>query len=172
MRIRDDDDAPCGRRVAGTGVVVPAHQRDRERPMRVAPTRERGIERSDPSGRRVQEIAEDHEPRRLRAFDERREAREIVRRRTARNRYAARAQCRRLAEMHVRDEQRLLARPEERTLGEQFDTLAAERRHQRARRGRGAVRGEQRGGGGGHVAVAAAGVARAASAGHTRRSRL
>ena len=121
-------------------VVVAAHQRDRERLLRVAPAEEGGVERRDPPRGRVQEIAEHHEPGRARALDQRREPREVVRRRAPGNGNAAGAKRRGLAEMHVGDKQRPCTRPEERALGEQIDPLAAERDDRGARAHRQLVR--------------------------------
>jgi len=119
VRVGDDGDAPCARRIAGVGVVVPAHQRDRERGMCVTPEAKRDVECRHATGCSVQEVAEDHEPRCARAPDQRRQPREVVRGRAARYGDTARAECRRLAEMNVGDEQGRCARPMQSAFGEQ-----------------------------------------------------
>ena len=61
-----------------------------------------------------------------RALDQRGQPREVGGGRAARQRHAARAKRRGLAEMNVGDEQRALARPVQRALGVQRDALAAD----------------------------------------------
>ena len=83
------------------------------------------FKRRDAAGFRVQEVAEHDEARRAACRKKPRQPREIRRRRAARNRHAAGAKRRTLAEVHVGDEQRVLSRPAERALGVQHDALAA-----------------------------------------------
>ncbi len=130
VRLADDVDAPALRRVAGVRVVVAAHERDRERRMRVAPGQERRIERGDDAGLRVQEVAEHDQTLRAARVDERGQAREIGGGRAARHRHAAGAERRGLAQVHVGDEQRAHPRPQERPLGEELHRLVADRRRQ------------------------------------------
>ncbi len=72
VRIGNGAHAPGRRRIAGVRVVIAAHQDDRQRRVRTAPAPERQVQRRDTSGRRMQEVAEDHEPRRTCALDQQR----------------------------------------------------------------------------------------------------
>ena len=124
------------RRVPRLGVVVAAHERDRDVRVRVAPAQEGGVERRHAARGGVQEIAEDDEPGRARRFEQARKAREIGGRRAARYGDATRAKRGALAEVDVGDEHGRAARPMERALGEQHDVLARERRVDAAVAGR------------------------------------
>ena len=121
-----------------------------------SPRQKGGVERGDATRGGVQEIPEHDEAPGVCAREQRREPREIGPRAAARQSDAARAERGGLAQMHVRDEQRLAGRPVERAIRLQLDALAGERRRPR---GRGAWCHGGRGNGGGWVAGDGHGVA-------------
>ena len=82
--------------------------------------------RRDAAGPRVEQVAEDNEAACTGPGQHAVEPGEIVARGPPREREAARAECRGLAPMNIRDTQRLLSLPVEAPLGEEMDALASE----------------------------------------------
>src|SRR5581483_7815226 len=127
MRLGDHGDVPLRGRIARLGVVIAAHQGQREIAVRGAPRPKGGIERTDASARCMQEIAQDEELLRTRAREQRAQALQVMGGRTARHRHTRGTKGGALSEMNIGDEKRALARPVQRALDEQLHPLAAER---------------------------------------------
>ena len=113
-------------RVAGTVVVVAAHQHELERRVCGAPARQRAERRGRMGSFRVQEVTEKDDATRRTRGDEFGKPREVRARRAARHRHAQRAEAHRLAEVRVGDQQRAGAREVGCLLRQQFERLAAD----------------------------------------------
>lgn len=134
VRPRHHAHAPVRGWIARPDIVIAAHQQHVERSVACPPRRHRlhGCRRPPACG--VDEIAEDHQSARRESLDEQAQAREVFRRGLFGNRHPARPECRRLAEVRVRDAERCPARPPEGAIRERVECLTAPVERGRVRR--------------------------------------
>ena len=132
MRLVDAANGPVAWWVAGPRVVIAPHEHYVEGRVPAAPCDEGIIERGDAPGPGVQQIAQHHESRCIGALDQARQPCEIRCSRSARQRNAAGAECGRLPEVNIGDEQRARAKPIQCALGVQCDAFSAGDRRQYA----------------------------------------
>ncbi|VWX59988.1 hypothetical protein VARIO8X_20123 [Burkholderiales bacterium 8X] len=117
-------DVEFGRRIAGTAVVIAAHQRAGDLRVSLAPGRDGRNESGRMGLWRMEEVAEEHDVLRRQARAEAIDAGQVFLGGAARHRLAQGAEGGRLSEMKVGDEENVMCRPPEGALEQQFDLLA------------------------------------------------
>jgi hypothetical protein len=128
-------DAEAGRRIAGTVVVVAAHERQLEGGVRDAPAGKRGLRRARLRVRGMQQVAEEDDAARAVARDQRREAIQRLASGAVRHGDAEAAEGLRLADVRIGDEQRRARRPPGGLLGQQVEDCAGDLDGRPGRRG-------------------------------------